>query len=147
MSISAKLAADLLAMAIRFSGLPGMPADQLPFFEPMTTAQLGMQVCPYVMTKCDGIVSAYNHEDYVVIYLDTLNVEDVVDSSFLVHELVHVLQHHAHIVPKPLTCEALKRMEIQAYSAQNAYLKHMGSSLRYGRTAESTTCESMLDKY
>jgi hypothetical protein len=135
-------------MAIRFSGLPGMPAEELPFFMPLSNIEMRAEVCPYVLTKCDGIVSAYDHENYVIHYLDTFDTRSIEDNSFLVHELVHVLQHRAHLVPKPLTCEAVKRIEIQAYAAQNAYLKYWGSEMRQGRSAETITCEDQLkDKY
>jgi Domain of unknown function (DUF4157) len=144
--VSEKLIADLLAMAIRFSNLPGMPTEQLPFFEPLTTAQLEIQVCPYILTACEGIVAAYDHENYVVLYLDTFDPENPEDNSFIVHELVHVLQHHSHIVPKPLTCYDIKILEMQAYATQNAYLRYMGSSSRYGRSESSSACEGPRDK-
>jgi hypothetical protein len=141
MSISAKLAAELLAMAIRFSGLQGMPPEQLPFFEPMTAAQLEITQCRYVATGCDGLVAVYDHENYTIIYLDTFDENDPEDNSFIVHEMVHVLQYRDNRVPHPMTCRDISRLENQAYSAQNAYLRYMGSSSRWGRSESSTTCQ------
>jgi hypothetical protein len=142
MGISAKVAADLLAMAIRFSGLPGMPAEQLPFFEPMTQAQIEITQCRYVVEKCEGVISLYDHYDYKIIYLDTLDPDDPEDNSFLVHEMVHVLQYKAGLVPSPLTCKDIVRLEKQAYAAQNAYLRYEGSTSRWGQSESLVSCQS-----
>jgi len=141
MTISAKLAADLLAAAIHWSGLPSMPVDQLPFFEPMSATEITITQCPYVLTECEGIVSLYDHENYLIVYLDTLDMNSVEDRSFIMHEMVHVLQHHAHLVPTPLTCIDVERIEKQAYRAQNAYLRSEGSYLHVGLSDKSTKCQ------
>ncbi len=142
MGISAKLAADLLAIAIHWSGLPPIPAEQLPFLEPMSTEEITLTQCPYVLTACDGVVSLYDHENYVIIYRDTLDMDTVEDRSFIVHEMVHVLQHRAGLVPKPLTCIDVVRIEKQAYHVQNAYLRSEGSWLRVGLDDKSTHCKN-----
>ena len=144
MGISSELAAKLLAMAIRFSGLPDMPADQLPFFVPMPAGEIEITQCRYIRTACEGTVALYDHENYRIIILDTLDPNDPEDNSVIVHEMVHVLQYRNNRVPHPMTCKDVTRLENQAYSAQNAYLRFEGSSSRWGQSATSTTCQ---DKY
>jgi len=124
--------AFLLTMAISLSGLPGMPVSELPPITPVSQETMFREVCPVHPHDCYGLQAVYDTDGKRVLYLDTLNTEDSFDNSFLVHELVHVLQYRAYGDTIYAGCAALKRTETQAYAVQNAYLKRQGVFAQVG---------------
>ncbi len=139
--IDAELLAYLLAAAIRLSGLPGMPAEALPPIIALPAAQLSETACRGRQTAdCENIVAAFEPDDYLIYARNTLDFENAADNSYLVHELVHVLQWRSEGDAIFETCERALRTERDAYRVQNAYLKREGLLMRVGQVLKFTSC-------
>ena len=130
----------LLDMAVKFSGLPPIPLDQLPAFERVSPEQMQAEVCPEAPIACRSIVAVFDTERYRILFLDSLDLEKSADNSFLVHELVHALQYRQRGEAIYADCRALLATEQQAYDAQNGYLKREGQFMRVGEVLRFTTC-------
>lgn len=140
-ALDAELLAYLLAAAIRLSGLPGMPAEALPPIVTLTPAKLAEKACRGHRTAdCENIVAAFEPDDYAIYARDTLDFESAADNSWLVHELVHVLQWNRDGSAIFETCERALKTERDAYRVQNAYLKREGLLMRAGQVLKFTNC-------
>ena len=135
-----QLVAYLLEAAVRVTGLPAIPDDALPRFVAMPAVELRDEACGARMPGCRGIVALYDMERNRVLYRDDLDMDNPSDNSFIVHELVHVLQFHRYGHSIYRDCPALVRTERAAYDAQNAYLHHQGQLLRVGRILRMVSC-------
>lgn len=134
------LVAFLLDMAVKFSGLPPIPVDALPAFQPVSRAEMQRRVCPEAAPGCGAIVALFDTDQYRILYLEQLDLDNAADNSFLVHEIVHVLQFRQRGESIYADCSALLRTEGQAYRAQNAYLRREGQLMRVGEVLRFTTC-------
>jgi hypothetical protein len=132
MTVTAELMARFLAAAVRFSGLPAIDLAELPPIEPVTAAVLAGKVCPDAPDRCNSVAALFDTERYRIYLRDSLNPSDPMDNSFIVHELVHVLQFrkfgHEHFN----TCRKVLDSEQQAYYVQNNYLGEEGIDWREG---------------
>jgi hypothetical protein len=138
--MDASLIAFLLELAVKFTGLPAVPADQLPPLQAISRAQMRATVCGDAPAGCGEVVALFDADAYRILYLDTLDPQDAEDNSFLLHELVHVLQYRRSGAAMYASCEALLNTEAQAYRAQNAYLRREGRLLQVGAVLQATTC-------
>jgi len=134
------LIAYLLAAAVRITGLPAVPVDELPPFVPLAPQELERQVCPDAGTGCQGIASYFDALHYRILYRDTLNLDEPLDHSYLLHEIVHVLQHRHVGNAMYADCWATLQSEGQAYRAQNIYLRATGQSAYVGGMLRNATC-------
>ncbi len=135
-----QLAAYLLSAAVKVSGLPPVPLESLPEFIAMPSSMLKAEACKEKVANCRGIVALYDMERNRVLYRDDLNVDDPSDNSFLVHELVHVLQYAQGGDAIYKDCPSLVQTERAAYAAQNMYLHAQGQLLRVGRIMQFARC-------
>ena len=140
MIISLDTIAFLLSLAIKFTGLPGIPVDQLPPMVPVSAAELTSIVCPEDAKDCRGMIAMFDDDSYRIIYLNTLDTENSADNSFILHEIVHVLQYKAKGKAIYANCRALVETERQAYKAQNEYLKREGVFMQVGEILRFVTC-------
>jgi hypothetical protein len=133
--------AYLLAAAVRLSGYPGIAIEELPPILLLPPAELSAQSCPDRSDKCARVAAAFEPGEYVIYLRDTLNLEDPADNSFLVHELVHVLQWKRDGDTVFGSCERALESEREAYRVQNAYLKQQGRLARHGHALTFASCE------
>lgn len=134
------LIAFLLDMAVKFSGLPPIPVETLPPFEPVSRAEMQRLVCPEDAPGCGAIVALFDTDHYRILYLNQLDLDNPTDNSFLMHELVHVLQYHQKGEAIYADCTTTLGTEAAAYRAQNAYLRREGQLMRVGEVLRFTTC-------
>lgn len=134
------LIAYLLAAAIRITGLPPVPAEELPPFVALSSRELERQVCPNAGQGCRGIVAYFDALHYRILYRDSLNLDEPFDHSFLLHEMVHVLQHRQEGNAMYEDCRALLRTEAQAYRAQNIYLRAHDQLAYVGTRLNQASC-------
>lgn len=134
------LIAFLLDMAVKFSGLPAIPVEALPPFQPVSRAEMQRLICPESTPSCGTIVALFDTDQYRILYLEQLDPENSTDNSFLMHEIVHVLQYRQRGDAIYADCSALLQTEGQAYKAQNAYLRREGQLMRVGEVLRFTTC-------
>jgi hypothetical protein len=131
----AELFEDLMHWAMKLSGLPSTPS--LPSISPLSSEQLIQMVCPEDPLNCRSLISFYSTDERAVFYLESLNMDDDTDLSFIVHELVHHLQYAIEGAQLFSTCQKVMVAESQAYVVQNKYLaqfkqwRRVGEALRY----------------
>ncbi|SMP73555.1 hypothetical protein [Noviherbaspirillum suwonense] len=134
--------AALLAAAIRLSGLPAMDVRDLPPVSQLTRTELNQVVCSSAPVRCAGLMAAFDTQRYRIVVDAKLDFDDPEDASFLVHEIVHVLQFRNMGSVAFTSCTAVLESEEQAYAAQNAYLGLHGRQGRYGGMLRFSRCRT-----
>jgi hypothetical protein len=138
--MDAALISFLLDMAVSLSGLPPVPARELPPLRAVSEDEMRQTACPEAPGHCRNLVAMFDTERYRILYLDSLDTESAADNSFLVHEFVHVLQYRRYGDAIYAGCRALLTTEAEAYRVQNAYLRREGELMRVGDILRFTTC-------
>jgi len=129
--------------------LNGAPADlnKLPELTAVTPVEMAAKICAKETKDYDQctsravvITAAYVHDENKIYY----NVRVVhpeatgLGRSFILHELTHWYQG---INFKTLNCDELKKVEIQAYHVQDAYLASIGMPSKFeAKFAEKFVC-------
>lgn len=140
-TLQAELLDDLMHWAVKLSGLPGVPSA--PTIYPLDAEQLVQKVCPHDPVNCKSLVSFYSTEDRTIFYLNSLDMYDDMDLSFLVHEMVHHLQYAVQGEALFATCERTSVAELQAYTVQNQYLTHFKQWRRFGDALRYIKCANL----
>jgi hypothetical protein len=139
--MDAHLLAHLLSAAIRYSGLPAVEISALPEIVAMSQESITREICPHKASDCETLIALYEPTKHRVLYRNTLNLKLVKDQSFIVHELVHVLQY-AQIGDKVFgSCKATMSSESQAFRAQDRFLGDSGEEFRVGSAFRFMRCE------
>lgn len=138
--VDGELLADLIGWASQLSGLPAAPGNERPALRALPQPVLAQRVCGDQERDCRGLVVVYDTDRLEVAYTDTLDLRDPTDQSYLVHELVHYLQHRHHGERMHLHCEAVLASEREAYAAQNRYLERFKQWRRVGEVMRFTRC-------
>jgi hypothetical protein len=131
---------DLLQWASRLSGMPLAPV--LPAVQALSPDDLARRVCPDEPANCRTLVALYDTDRREVLYRNTLDLRDETDQSFIVHELVHYLQHLRDGDELFSSCERVLAAETAAYAVQNRYLTHFKQWRRVGEMLRFTHCRS-----
>lgn len=126
MALSIDLMNSLLAAAAQFSGLPSIDVHDLPPVEVVSDNQFSQMVCPLKPWRCRAMIAAFDTQRYRIVVRESLNLDDPGDNSFLVHELVHVLQYKKDGSTRFMSCEGVIASEQEAFDAQNRYMKSAG---------------------
>lgn len=141
--MDASLIAFLLMAAVRITGLPAVPVEELPPFVPLPALELERQICPDAGNGCRGIVAYFDSLHYRILYRDSLDLDEPLDHSYLLHEIVHVLQHRQFGNAMYADCYALRQTEGQAYRAQNVYLHATGQLAYVGGMLQYASCSTL----
>jgi hypothetical protein len=80
------------------------------------------------------------------LYRNTLNMKTVKDRSFLLHELVHVLQFKVEGMQIFNGCKNIMASELQAYRAQDRFLGDNGEEFRVGGIYRFMRCDDGADE-
>lgn len=129
---------DLLRWAGKLTGLA--PPEGLPRLTALPERELARQVCPEEPQHCRTLIAVYDTDRREIFYRDTLDLRDETDQSFIVHELVHFLQHRRDGDDLFADCTRVMAAEAQAYAAQNRYLTHFRQWRRVGEMLRFTHC-------
>jgi hypothetical protein len=135
------LLAQLLAAAIRFTDLPPVDIANLPDIVAMSSEQITAQICPEKPSSCQTLIALYEPTKKRILYRNTLNMKLVKDQSFVLHELVHVLQYAQKGDLLFANCKETMESEGQAYRAQDRYLGEKGEEYRVGGLFRFIRCE------
>jgi len=138
--VDVELLTYLVAAAARLSSLDAMPVPQLPPVSQLPPAELRMVACPQRPADCADIAAFYDHDGNRILLRDDLDMASGADNSFLVHELVHVLEHRAKGAAFHADCNEALRSERKAYRVQNAYLREQGRLERHGDMLSHMNC-------
>lgn len=129
---------DLLRWAVKLSGLPVPPS--LPPLTALPQDELARRVCPDEPRHCRTLIAVYDTDRSEILYRDTLDLRDETDQSFIVHELIHHLQHRRDGDALFADCPRVMQAEAEAYAAQNRYLAHFKQWRRVGEILRFTHC-------
>jgi len=140
MDPSYELLTQLLAAAISLSGLPAIHVSELPPVVMLPRRVLNETVCSSAPVRCSGLIAAFDTQRYRIVVDEKLDFGDPDDDSFLVHELVHVLQFKQSGSVGFTSCNAILDSERQAYAAQDRYLREHGRQAQYGINLRFTHC-------
>jgi hypothetical protein len=135
------LVAKLLAAAIRFTELPAVPIDYLPPIIAMSGEQITREICPDKPSSCQTLIALFEPAKRRILYRNTLNMKQPKDQSFVLHEIVHVLQFAQQGTEIFASCQATMASEGQAYRAQDRYLGESGEEYRVGGMFRFIRCE------
>jgi hypothetical protein len=138
--VDAELAADLIGWAVRLSERTHPPREDPPALLPLADDELAMMVCPDRPGSCRGLVAAYDTDLRRILYRASLDMRDPTDQSFIVHELVHWLQHLDRGAALEASCESMLDAEREAYEVQNRYLVRFKQWQRVGEVLRFTFC-------
>lgn len=138
--MEAQLLAYLLAAATSLSGLPAVSVDSLPPVNVVSGEMLRTAACPMKQEQCREIVALFDSDSRRVLVSDALDLGSAADNSFVVHELVHVLEYHYRGGRAPQGCPETLRSERFAYRVQNAYLRREGRPERFGGLMMRMVC-------
>ncbi len=84
-------------------------------------------VCPDVPDGCASLAAAYSIKTGVIYYRESFSLDKLLHRSYLVHEMVHFLQHLDLGEKVNDSCRRIFRLEREAYGVQAAYLRRHGS--------------------
>lgn len=152
MDPSYELLIRLLASAIEFSGLPAIHVSELPPVIVMPREELNRTVCATEPVRCTGLMAAFDTERYRILVDSRLDLNQAGDNSFLVHEIVHVLQLKQAGSRRFTSCRAVISSEREAYEVQNRYLMQNsipgmhGSMLRFARCPDDESVSDTVQK-
>lgn len=134
------IAPELLAMAITLSGLPPVASENLPPLYAVTATEMAATVCPDEPAQCRSMAALFDTERYRILILSTLDMRDPEENSFLLHELVHVLQFAQQGEAGFSSCQAIVASEHLAYQVQNRYLAARGLFAQQGMMMRYMRC-------
>jgi hypothetical protein len=140
MPVSVNLMAALLAAAAQFSGLPPIDVSDLPPVETVSNDQFSKMVCPFKPSRCRAMIAAFDTQRYRIVIRESLDLNDPGDNSFLVHEIVHVLQYKKDGSTRFMSCEGVIASEQEAFDAQNLYMKSFGLLRQEGTALRFMRC-------
>lgn len=126
----------LVGKAARHSGLPALTLNELPPIQFVSEAELNKTVCPDDPANCRQLAAVFDDLGYRILVRDDFDISEnfnPYDYSFLIHEIVHALQYRSHGAEIFNGCAAVKATEIQAYDAQDSFLKEAGDFHRLGQ--------------
>ena len=134
------LLAVLLSTAISLSGLPPINVNELPAIVRVSHEEMRREVCPRDPGSCKGIAAIFEPDRQRILIDEALNLDLTDDNSFVVHELVHVLQFRQYGSLMYANCAASMSTEAQAYQVQNAYLSREGRLARFYQRLAFADC-------
>lgn len=108
----------------------------------LTDAELSAQVCPDDPNNCHGLAAVFDTVTKSIYIREDVNPDiDMINISFLIHELVHSLQNETRSDDEMFgTCQKLYATEKEAYQAQDAFLKSEGQFFRAGNALRFFNC-------
>lgn len=138
--LDAALLSYLLAAAVRLSGFEAVPLEELPSIQALPVSAIRSEVCPVQPQTCGSMIALFDSTRRRILISDELDPRSPVDSSFLVHELVHVLEFRQKASQYQSDCEETLASERTAYRVQNAYLREQGRPERFGGLLMQSAC-------
>lgn len=120
-------AKSMLRWAAKISDRPLPVGIKLPTLIPVKKESLAAIVCPKKPQDCASVAAAYSIETGEIMYRAAFVLSDVMHRSYIVHEMVHYLQHISQRTQLTRTCHQILKNEREAYGVQAAYLRRHGS--------------------
>lgn len=139
----------LFEKAQRYSGIKDYNETILPSIYSVSKKEMGDIVCPERPFDCDRLAAVFDDIGHRILILDTFDISSnfkPFDYSFLIHEIIHVLQFAKDGPEIFKDCQAIHHTEEQAYRAQDAYLKDEGEFFRASIALKFFYCDEVEAK-
>jgi hypothetical protein len=136
---------SLMIAASRLSGLPAIPAEQMAAVKSISQEEIITMQCPSEPDECSGMVAFFDIPKNTIFLKNTLDLDSTRDLSFLLHEMVHVLQYKKFGDSIFSDCDNTVRSEKLAYAVQNKFLLNNGLFDRFGDSLAYMTCSDVQD--
>lgn len=137
--VDAHLVAGLLKIAAALGDFPDPAGLPLPAIVALPAAALKARACPAAADRCGDIVALYDRPGHRILIRAELDPAGALGQSFLVHELVHVLQGWQRRGDAE-TCAHGLADERQAYDVQNRFLADADRPERFGTMFRALAC-------
>ena len=134
----------LYGKAVRLSGISAYPIAEMPPIYSITKEDLNKEVCPEDPENCRNLAAVFDDIGYRILVLNDLEISSnfkPFNYSFVIHELVHSLQYRARGAEIFNGCGAVYNTELEAYTAQDQYLKEEGEFFRAGIALRYFHCD------
>jgi hypothetical protein len=131
---------ELLAVAVLYTGYPSVQLESLPVVRQLSPAEMVREICPEKPEECLGVVAQYDWQSPQIRLSTVLDLGEVQGQSFLLHELVHALQHRYRPIYGSEDCHQNLLGEQEAYRVQNTYLALKGLQERHGARLRYVRC-------
>lgn len=134
----------LFDKAVRLSGLPAYPTTEMPAMFLISKKDLDREVCPATPESCRNLAAVFDDLGYRILIRDDLDISSnfqAFNYSFVIHELVHSLQYRNRGPEIFNGCAAIYQTELEAYTAQDGYLKEEGEFFRAGIALKYFFCD------
>ncbi len=102
-------------------------------------------MCPRRPDACGRLAAAYSIESGNILFDHSLDARRQLHRSYIVHELVHSLQHRAMGARLNASCLAILNSEREAYAVQARYLQWHGVGLPVGLELRARRCPPEQD--
>lgn len=135
----AQTVAGLLKLAAMLGGFPDPAGRPVPAIVPLPVIALKARACPAAADRCGDIAALYDRPGHRILIRADLDGGGPVGQSFLVHELVHVLQGWQRGRDAESCAQGLAD-ERQAYAVQNRFLAGAGRPERFGTMLAMMAC-------
>lgn len=132
---------SMLRWASKTSQRPIPVGVKPPALVAMTPESLAAAVCPENPEECTTIAAAYSLKTGRILYRASFDLDDSLHRSFIVHEMVHFLQHLEQKEQATETCRQIVRNEREAYRVQARYLRRYGNTLATLGFPRRMTCQ------
>lgn len=117
----------MLRWAASISRRPIPTGVEPPPLIPMKGDSLARLVCSDNPQNCSRLAASYSIKTGEIMYRASFDLRNIVHRSFVVHEMVHFLQHLRQHDKITETCHQILKNEREGYAAQAAYLRRHGS--------------------
>jgi len=134
---------SMLRWASKISHRPIPIGVEPPALISMDTQSLAAIVCPENPEECGTLAAAYSLQTGNILYRESFDLDDSLHRSFIVHEMVHFLQHLDQKDQATETCQQIVRNEREAYQVQAAYLRRYGNMLATLGFPRRMTCQPL----
>ncbi len=131
---------QLVGWAAHLSGRELIDDHAVPIAIRLAPGEIQRHVCPERPSTCTRVAAAYNIGRREIIYHHALDPRSLIDRSYLVHELVHSLQHREFGAKINTSCQTILDNEREAYKVQALYLRIHGSNHPVGLDLVGRKC-------
>ena len=137
----------LFGKAVRLSGITAYPIAEMPPIYAISKKDLNKEVCPADPENCRNLAAVFDDIGYRILILDDLDISShfmPFNYSFVIHELVHSLQYRARGAEIFNGCRSVYDTELEAYTAQDRYLKEEGEFFRASVALKGFYCDEEM---
>jgi hypothetical protein len=139
----------LFGKAVRLSGITEYTLADMPPIYLVSKKDLNKEVCPEDPENCRNLAAVFDDIRYRILALNDLEISSnfkPFNYSFVIHELIHALQYRSRGAEIFNGCDSVYNTELEAYTAQDLYLKEEGEFFRASIALKYFYCDETVAK-